>query len=218
MLLRNNEWDYAREFISVSSVLDDERREAFLQALQSLQEEQHEAERREHEERRRQEEELRRDVEDARRLRAENEERERKRVEEERARRNGSEVDYGIEQTPAPEVSGKGRHSRAPSSLAKPAGSGSGPRTSQARGRAVAPTSYGARAVMVLSNLRTLIQSMNASLQANPALLLRTIAFIAGLLLMLSRKSIREKVTRMMATGFNKIKATAGMGVKVTYI
>ncbi len=39
VLLRNNEWDYARDFISVNSVLDDERREAFLQALQSLQEE-----------------------------------------------------------------------------------------------------------------------------------------------------------------------------------
>ncbi|TDZ29394.1 hypothetical protein C8035_v011335 [Colletotrichum spinosum] len=84
VLLRNNEWDYAREFISVSSVLDDERREAFLQALQSLQEEQQEAERRETEERRQQDEQLRRDIEEAKKLRAENEERERRRLEEER--------------------------------------------------------------------------------------------------------------------------------------
>src|SRR5271156_2690385 len=49
VLLRNNEWDYAREFISISEVLDDERREAFLQALQSLQDEQNEAARRERE-------------------------------------------------------------------------------------------------------------------------------------------------------------------------
>ncbi|PBP22955.1 peroxin 26 [Diplocarpon rosae] len=52
VLLRNNEWDYARDFISISSVLDEERREAFLQALQSLHEEQQESERREKEEQR----------------------------------------------------------------------------------------------------------------------------------------------------------------------
>ncbi|CRK33089.1 hypothetical protein BN1708_019175, partial [Verticillium longisporum] len=99
VLLRNNEWDYAREFINVSSVLDEERREAFLQALQSLQEEQLEAERRELEAQREEEEQLRRDIEEAKRLRAENEERERRRLEDERARREGSEVDYGIERT-----------------------------------------------------------------------------------------------------------------------
>jgi hypothetical protein len=63
VLLRNDEWDYAREFISMSSVLDEERREAFLQALQSLYEEQKEGERREREEKARQEEQLRRDLE-----------------------------------------------------------------------------------------------------------------------------------------------------------
>lgn len=38
VLPRNDEWDYARSFISNSDILDEERREAFLQTLQELQE------------------------------------------------------------------------------------------------------------------------------------------------------------------------------------
>lgn len=46
VLPRNNEWDYARSFVSNSDILDEERREAFLQTLNELQEvkEQEEAE------------------------------------------------------------------------------------------------------------------------------------------------------------------------------
>lgn len=38
VLPRNEEWDYANSFISNSDILDEERREAFLQTLQELQE------------------------------------------------------------------------------------------------------------------------------------------------------------------------------------
>src|SRR2546423_1438687 len=38
VLPRNEEWDYARSFINNSDILDDERREAFLQTLLELQE------------------------------------------------------------------------------------------------------------------------------------------------------------------------------------
>ncbi|KAK4661495.1 uncharacterized protein QC763_701760 [Podospora pseudopauciseta] len=91
VLPRNQEWVYAKEFISVSPVLDEERREAFLQALDSLQEEQKEFERIEELKRKENEERIKRDIEEARRLRAENEERERKRLEEERVRREREE-------------------------------------------------------------------------------------------------------------------------------
>ena len=47
ILPRNDEWDYAREFINMSEVLDDERKEAFLLALQSLKEEKEDSEKRE---------------------------------------------------------------------------------------------------------------------------------------------------------------------------
>lgn len=213
VLLRNNEWDYAREFISMSSVLDEERREAFLQALQSLQEDQQEADKWEREEKQRQEDQLRRDIEEARKLRAENEERERRRSEEERARQEGSEVDYGIDRTPSAAGSSKPRRSPKQSSMSRP------PQSSAAkRGKAVAPPSFGTRAVTVLSNIRGLIEQMSASLRSNPVFLIRTLAFILGVLLMFGRKSIREKISRVLGTGWGKIKATAGMGVKVSYI
>lgn len=218
MLVRNNEWEYAREFISLSAVLDDERREAFLQALQSLQDEQFEAGKREREQQQRQEEALRRDIEEARRLRAENEERERKRLGEERARRaaQASEVDYGIDKTPpAPtqagsSSSGTGRHQMG-SGLSRP--------KSPIKGKSVtAPPSFGSRAAIVFDNIRALVDQMAMSFQTNPFVLYRTLAFIIGLLFMFSRRSLRERVSRILGSSWDKIKATAGMGVKVSYI
>ncbi|KAF5711951.1 peroxin 26 [Fusarium mundagurra] len=218
VLLRNNEWDYAREFISVSSVLDEERREAFLQALQSLHDEQQEQERLENEERQRQENELKREIEEAKRLRAENEEKERKRIEEERLKREGSEVDYGIDDTASHTGSARPRKARAPSSSSsrqsRPRGtSQAGPK---ANGKAVsqAPT-LTSRASMVITQLRTIIEHLGSSLNSNPMFLFKFLAFVLGLILMLSNTNIRERVKRMLAVFWSKVKGTAGMGVKV---
>lgn len=223
MLIRNNEWDYAREFIGASSVLDDERREAFLQALQSLQEDQQEAEQQEREEKQRQEDQLRRDIEEAKKLRAENEEREKRRLEEERARRAGTEIDYGVEASSARSAGGKARRSSGQA--------GAGPRTSRPRparsaaggsspnkSKAVAPAAFGARAAVMFANVRAMIERMGMTLHTNPMLLMRLLAFIVGLLIMFGRKNMRERVAHIMATSWNKVKATAGMGVKVSYI
>lgn len=229
VLIRNNEWEYAREFISASSVLDEERREAFLQALQSLQEDQLEAERKERDERLRQEDQLRRDVEEARRLRAENEGRERRRLEEERARREvgGSEVDYGIDaRSTGGSSAGRARRTRAqtggssrPSRPARPgAGGGGGGGSSSNRSKAVVPASFGARAAVVFANVRAMIERMSVTLNANPMLLLRLVAFIIGLVVMFGKKNMRERIARVVGTSWNKVKATAGMGVKVSYI
>jgi len=215
VLVRNDEWDYAREFISVSAVLDEERREAFLQALQSLHDEQHEAEKREQEERQRQEDAIRRDIEEARRLRAENEERERKRLEEERARRQAvSEVDYGIERTPSHSgSSGRSKHAvNHTSNLSRPL-----PPTRKSKAVSASP-SFGTRATMVFANTKALIDQLAANFKTNPFLLYRTAAFIIGLLLMFSRKSVREKIARILGSSWQKVRATAGMGVKVSYI
>ncbi|KAI1374608.1 hypothetical protein F4677DRAFT_425565 [Hypoxylon crocopeplum] len=214
VLLRNNEWEYAREFISVSAVLDDERRDAFLQALQSLQEEQQESERRGREEQQKQEEQLQKDIEEARRLRAENEARERRRLDEERAKREGSEVDYGIENPPStPGSRSKPRQASNGSALSRPAK----PPVSKGK-KTVAPPTLGARAAMIIANLRKVIEQMGAAFKTNPRLLLRLLAFIIGIIVMFGRKGMRERVQRILGTGWNKVKSTAGMGVKVSYI
>lgn len=218
VLLRNNEWDYAREFIGMSPILDDERREAFLQALQSLQDEQHEAEKREREEHQKHEDQLRRDVDEVRRLRAENEERERKRLEEERARRQPSTADRSTEATSS---SGKGRNAaNQSSSQSRPRPSSSSPSSTAAKkAKTVAASpSLGTRAVMVLRNIRALLDQMALSFNANPFILYQTMAFIIGLLMMFSRKTVRERVLRVLASSWAKVRATAGMGVKVSYI
>ena len=200
VLLRNNEWEYAREFISVSSVLDDERREAFLQALESLQEEQQEVQRREREDRERHQEELRREREEARRLKEENERIERRRKELET--QGGSEVDYGVEEPirPAP---------RDPN------------RSALSRGRKKAPASpptLGERATVLARRFQAVVDQLGVALQTNPMLLMRVVAFVLGLVLVLSREGVRQRIRRIIAGSWGKLKATAGMGMKVSYI
>lgn len=225
VLIRNNEWDYAREFISVSSVLDDERREAFLQALQSLKEDQEETEKQARAEQERQDEKLRRDLEEARRLRAENEAREKRQVEEERARREASETDYGVDtRSTGGSSSGRTRRSRPqPPATTKGAkatkpGKATAGGPSPNKNKAVAPASYGAQAALLFANVRAMVERMSATLHTNPMLLMRFLAFIVTMILMFGKKNMRERITRLMATSWNKVKATAGMGVKVSYI
>lgn len=201
VLLRNNEWEYAREFITVSSVLDDERREAFLQALESLQEDQQEAQRREEEERERRAEELRRDAEEARRLREEGERAERRRKELER--QGGSEVDYGVEDAP---IRGAPREPRR-SALSR------GPKKAPAP-----PPTLGERATVLVQRFHAAFDHLGVVLQTNPMLLMRAVAFVLGLVLVLSRQGVRQRIRRIIAGSWGKVKATAGMGVKVSYI
>lgn len=217
VLVRNNEWDYAREFIAMSSVLDEERREAFLQALQSLHDEQEALEQQERDEQQRQEEQLRKEIEDAKRLRAENEERERRRIEEERARREArepSEVDYGVESTPS---SVNRRPSRGSSDNHRPSRPGRSS-ISKANGKAVVPQTFTARASLVMTRLRNIIDELARSMNSNPMLLTRLLAFVIGIVLMLGNRGIRERVQRVLGASWSKLMATVGMGTKVSYI
>ncbi|KAK3302167.1 uncharacterized protein B0T15DRAFT_487392 [Chaetomium strumarium] len=233
VLPRNSEWDYAREFISVSPVLDEERREAFLQALDSLREEQLAAERHEEEERLKREEAIRRDIEEARRLRAENEAREKRRLEEERLKREreaaessaakATEGDFGLDERAAtppttrskPKPPGS-QSSAGSSSMSRPRGPAPG-RGARGSGNAVAaptPTLL-SRAAVVLDNLRLLVDEVAGAFKTNPYVLLRMLAFVIGLLMLLSRKRFRERIARVLGLSWGKIKATAGMGTKV---
>ncbi|EGX97216.1 peroxin 26 [Cordyceps militaris CM01] len=213
VLLRNNEWDYAREFISVSAVLDDERREAFLQALQSLQEEHQEKEREEREERQRQEDQLRRDIAEARRLREAGEERERRRLEDEQqARKATSETDYGVESSPSSSPSPRRAAPRPSSSgsiSSRPGAGRSGPGQT--------PT-LTARASAVFTRLKTALEQIAQTLNSNPVIVLRLLGFLVSLLVMLGHKGLRQRLQRMLGASWAKVAATAGMGTKVSYI
>ncbi|TVY26944.1 hypothetical protein LHYA1_G005073 [Lachnellula hyalina] len=225
VLLRNNEWDYAREFISISSVLDEERREAFLQALQSLRDEQVEAEKREGEERRWQEEQLK----EARKRR---EEKERRRDESERG---GSEVDYGVEDShsrPSTARSAKAVSVTSSSTTPKatPPTSHSAPKqTSNSNSKSTAPPirrtpaaapkrlppTLLSRASTIFKNVRkVLTQDVLAAFKTRPLFLLQLLAFIIGLVVLMGRRDVKERVRRM----WGRVRETVGMGVKVSYI
>lgn len=273
VLLRNDQWDYARDFIANSPILDEERREAFLQALQSLHDEQHAAEQREQEERKRQEEQVQQDLEEERRIRAENEQRERRRIVEERARRDGasssryseaggasvdgSEGDYlgdsvssinnrrhkapssaggststrgggargARPKTPRPAGAASNNIPAAPgsttsgkSSRSTAAGAGK-PKSVKGKSRAVAaPPTISSRTAMLITNLHSILENLGLVFNTTPMVLLRTLLFVIALLFMVGRRASRERISRILATVWNKVKATAGMGVKVSYI
>ncbi len=206
VLLRNNEWDYAREFISVSSVLDEERREAFLQALQSLQDEQLENEKREREERIYQEEQTKRDVEEARRRRMEGEKSERETGKKKAGKGNGkggSEVDYGVE-----EAMPKKRSVPSDSPTKRPGKKIISPRSETML----------ARAGIIISNLRQVVEGVAGSFKTRPLFVLQMLAFLVGFLVVVSRRDVKERVRRLVRDGWRRVRATAGMGVKVSYI
>ena len=67
----------------------------------------------------------------------------------------------------------------------------------------------------ILSNLTSTIAT---SLTRNPTQVFRTLMFLVGLLAVLARRDVRERLRRVVAGGWMKVQQTAGMGVKVSYV
>lgn len=203
VLPRNDEWDYAREFISMSEVLDDERKEAFLLALHSLKEEKEEAEVREEKLRQRQQEQMeqQRKESEARRLeqsRAEDERR--KREEENRRQPRGSDEVF---RKPGPHRQAPATPSRA----SRPAKKAASP----------PPGLYG-RASTLLGSMQALISNTAHSMTANPMAFFRTLLFLLAFALAFGRRDLRERILRIVRAAWEKVRRTVGMGVKVSYI
>ncbi|KFY90729.1 hypothetical protein V500_04987 [Pseudogymnoascus sp. VKM F-4518 (FW-2643)] len=232
VLLRNDEWSYARDFISASEVLDEERRDAFLAALQSLEDEREEAAQREQDLAREKEEKLQADLEEARRRRIESEEREAKRPEEQRSARAGSEVDYGVDSSHPVQsngsANGKTAHSNGSASgKSSPSKSAAAPkkgaiksrvvhstRPSGSGQRAVTPPNMIQRATALMGNVQKLIKVLAATLLNNPGSVLRTLAFAVLILLALGNRAVKDRLRGM----WGKVRGTMGMATKVSYI
>lgn len=88
----------------------------------------------------------------------------------------------------------------------------------KSNGKAVAPMTITARASLIMTRARAIIEQLGHALNTNPALLMRLLAFVMGLVLMLGNKAIRERVQRVLGASWAKVRATAGMGTKVSYI
>lgn len=202
VLPRNEEWDYAREFISMSEVLDDERKEAFLLALHSLKEEKDESEIREAKLRQQQQEQMeqRRKEAEARRIeqsRAEDERR--KREEENRRQPRGSD-----------DVFRKPLNRQAPTAPSRA--------SNPAKKTVSPPPGFYNRASALFASMQTLIANTAHSMTANPMASFRTLLFLLAFALAFGRRDLRERIMRILRNAWEKIRRTVGMGVKVSYI
>ncbi|PGH35554.1 hypothetical protein GX50_01656 [[Emmonsia] crescens] len=229
VLPRNDEWDYAKEFISLSEVLDDERKDAFLQMLENLREEKEQGALRAAELQREKEAELERQ-------RHEEEEEQRRLAAEQKAvaekshttkvmnghQRTSSEVDYGIENG-NPNVGSPSAKNRNPKPATKAgrasaAAAGRSTESSKQVRKADKPKPVIRQMRMVANLLVTLLKNMGRSMSANPLSFLRTLLVVFGVLMALSRADVRNRLRRITDSGWQKIRGTVGMGVKVSYI
>ncbi|KAI9851224.1 MAG: hypothetical protein M1838_004236 [Thelocarpon superellum] len=221
VLPRNEEWDYAKEFIGISEVLDEENREAFLHTLESLREERNGSARAEAETRRQQEEQLLREKQEAlaqaAKIHAAKANVSSARESTSLHQRAGSETDYGIEAHPSAPTSSKATTNprRSKASRLPQTGPGSSPTSSGAAKKS--PNPYH-QITAILAAFQQSALSMARSLSANPMTILRTILFVISVLVACSRQEIRERIRRITGTGWNRLKGTIGMGVKVSYI
>jgi hypothetical protein len=200
VLPRNEEWDYAREFINMSEVLDDERKEAFLLALHSLKEEKEDAEAREEKLRQQQQEQMeerRKETEERRLEQSRAEDERRKREEENRRQPRGSDERLR-KSAPAPP---------SPASRQQPAKRPTTP-----------PPGLFNRASTMFAAVQTLIANTAHQMTANPMALFRTFLFLLAFTLAIGRRDLRDRIMRLLRTAYDKLRRTVGMGVKVSYI
>ena len=223
VLPRNSEWEYAREFIMMSEVLDDERKEAFLQALHGLKEEQQESAQREKELQKQQQEQL----EQQRRIQEEQRQAEARRAEEEARRREEARK---YPHRPPDTSSTAGANGVPPKSSPSSSQGNTRPEGSRASRAAQSkkeltrhrpqppPKTLYKRAAALFASLQTLLVNTAQSLSSNPMALMRVVLFLLMFALAFGRRDIRERVQRMLRNAWEKVRGTVGMGVKVSYI
>jgi hypothetical protein len=243
VLPANNEWDYARSFVTNSDILDDERREAFLQTLTELQEAK--------------EQELA--LEDNTDY-SEDDSPEPEPEPESRAtqpspasrghHRTSSEVDYGIDHErpnglqSSSSAQTQTQHAKLPQptsnppkqmtslppkpeptpSTTKPQPSHSQPPRRQsgapARRSKNPQNSAGlaSQARHLLKAVSNLTRNLGGALLGNSGAVLRVLLFLVAFFMAFSRPEVRERVRAVVGRGWEKMRRTVGMGVKVSYI
>ena len=208
----------------MSEVLDDERREVFLQALQELETEQsrnHESEtdlKRERDEKSEPQRHIAESEplqEEVMRTRAEPSKPERGH------RRTDSEQDYGIESprslptdgkaNPLPKKTNGTAHKNgsqlSPTSRSPPQRSGKGSKSSMLK-----------RGQAIIAALQRLLTNTAQSMSKNPMSVLRMVLFLLSIVLAMSRNDVKDRIKRITGEGWDKVRRTVGMGVKVSYI
>ena len=233
VLPRNEEWEYAAEFINLSEALDEERKEVFLQSLDGLKEEKELGNLRAAAIQREKDAELERQARDNERRQAE-EAAASSRSEQNGKKRNGGETDGAATAASEKRSSHRGSKGRSSKSIDRQTG---GSKTGSSAGRTAfsppagssssssknvkkpeKPEARARKSQALMTVLRNLIQYFTRMVSGNPLSLARLILFVLGMVMALSRQDVRERIQRVTGAGWDKIKGTIGMGVKVSYI
>lgn len=215
VLPRNGEWDYARDFISMSEFLDEERREAFLVTLKSLEDEEkgttplknlepmHEPEK----------------VQDTPIPDSISND-STSTVKESRPSSRGQHYGVDVPNPPQKPDTSKEKVTPTPPSkpIRKPSSSIYPSRPSKPVGKSAhrrpAQTSLYKRSAAMLATIQHVLSNVGQQLSQNPMAILRFVLFLVGLIAAFSRRDLKDK----FAAGLDKVKRTVGMGVKVSYI
>jgi len=130
-------------------------------------------------------------------------------------RRQDSEKDFGIENanpaavTPPPPPKSS---LKPPSKPTQPQSTKSSPVRSS---KQPAPSmSVYKRSAALISNLQHFMAGLTRSASRNPMVLLRFVFFLVGIVVALSRRDVKARITQ----AWEKVRRTIGMGVKVSYI
>ena len=232
VLPANGDWDYAKSFVSNSDVLDEERREAFLQTLSELQEAKE------------QEELLDEDVvEDFAEDDTPQADHGYVNGTHRGHQRTSSEVDYGIEKAhptatqttsrsppattenqkqppmtslpPQPEPATPSQPSHS-SHLSPPAQTPRRPQRRSSKAQQQNPLIAHAR--HLFAALSNLARNLAGSVSANPTAIFRMLLFLVAFLMAFSRREVRDRLKQIFGKSWEKVRNTVGMGVKVSYI
>lgn len=210
VLPASDEWDYAKDFIQMSDILDDDHKEAFQHALEGLKAEKTQSQQ-QHED---DEEAPPQDLQPA----------EPKPIEDHdhptEHRRSNSERDYGIEE--ARKAAKPNQPDVHPTSRAKGKSNlqRNGKQPIPAKVSPKRPSKQGIihRTMAFVAAFQNLILNMTHSVSRNPLAIFRFVLFLVALLVALGRRDVKERIRRITGSGWDKIRKTVGMGVKVSYI
>ena len=212
VLPTNEEWELARGFLEASDVLDEERREMFLRALDEVKGEKDgsaelERERLLEEQRARERKEREAEAENERVKKEAERADAAKVVEEERRNREKASRNVADKPThtgtlkPTPTSPPKANRTTKPPSRPRPP-----------------PQTLYLRASSALHDLQSAILSASRTMTGSNTALLRLLMFIAAFLTLMARRDLRVRLRRVLEGGWAKVKGTVGMGVKVSYI
>ena len=215
VLPRNEQWQYAEEFVSNNDILDADMKESFLQILDGLEKESNErgyfieptatatkiGEQK-------------MEVANNSTSDSGNPKPESKKI---HNQKGNVENDYGIEDISKPSTTDAVIHDIRDKSLR-----GLSKSSPQYRRSAVRKSSAFKEITSAGHALLVLLQRMShiiaTSLPKQPIPLIRFAMFILGIVLALSRRNVRQKVKSLGERGWERLGRTAGMGVKVSYL